>query len=285
PYTSFDVPSDGWIFIAVPALVSDDLFEAAKEQLAENRRRYRQSRRGPRHLLQGLLICERCGFALYASSTAAGKTRAYAYYRCTGMDAYRFGGQRICANKPMRTEPLEDAVWQDVRSLLADPHRVEEEYRRRLASRADDLEGCLEQVQKQMQNLKRGMARIADAYEEGWLDKADFEQRMGRARDRLAHLQSQAQEIADQEAQRRELRLVIGQLGDFARRVAGGLQEADWAARRDLIRALVKEIRVAEDRIRIVYRVSPPPPAQAAAPGSSPGSSQDCRRAQELVER
>jgi site-specific DNA recombinase len=35
-----------------------------------------------------------------------GKVR-YAYYRCTGSDAYRFGGQRLCWNKQVRTDVLD----------------------------------------------------------------------------------------------------------------------------------------------------------------------------------
>ena len=53
----------GPIAIPVPALVSGALFEAANEQLAENRRRYRQTRRGANFLLQGLLVCPVCGYA------------------------------------------------------------------------------------------------------------------------------------------------------------------------------------------------------------------------------
>ena len=37
--------------------------------------------------------------------------------------------------------------------------------------------------------------------------------------------------ITNSRSHRRELRLVIGQLDDFARRLSGGLQEADWAMR------------------------------------------------------
>ena len=40
-----------------------ELFEAANEQLADNRRRYRQTPRGARFLLQGLLVCPGCGYA------------------------------------------------------------------------------------------------------------------------------------------------------------------------------------------------------------------------------
>jgi site-specific DNA recombinase len=54
-------------------------------------------------------------------AAAKGKDRHYAYYPCTGMDAYRFGGQRICGNKQVRTDLLEAAVWQDVCGLLNDP--------------------------------------------------------------------------------------------------------------------------------------------------------------------
>ena len=56
----------------------------------------------------------------------------YAYYRCTGSDAYRFGGQRLCWNKQVRTDMLDAAVWDDVRRLLSEPERVRAEYERRL---------------------------------------------------------------------------------------------------------------------------------------------------------
>ncbi len=63
--------------------------------------------------------------------SARGKV-PYAYYRCTGSDAYRFGGQRLCSNKPVRTDVLDAAVWEDVRQLLSEPERIRAEYERRL---------------------------------------------------------------------------------------------------------------------------------------------------------
>jgi site-specific DNA recombinase len=64
----------------VPALVEPELFAAVAEQLAENKQR--QSRRGARYLLQGLVVCPHGGHAFYGKpvsrSSAKGKTR-YAY--------------------------------------------------------------------------------------------------------------------------------------------------------------------------------------------------------------
>jgi hypothetical protein len=60
-------------------LVSAELFAAVAEQLSENRRRQRQGARGARYLLQGLLVCKRCGYACYGKPVspraAKGKQR------------------------------------------------------------------------------------------------------------------------------------------------------------------------------------------------------------------
>jgi site-specific DNA recombinase len=105
-------------------------------------------------------------------------------------------------NKPLRSDILEDVVWADVCSLLADPRRVEQEYERRLAIKSEAGFGqSVEQMQRQIGKLKRGMSRIADAYEEGWLDKAEFEQRMSHAKDQLIRLEAQqVQVMCDEES-------------------------------------------------------------------------------------
>ncbi len=135
-YSVYNVPREEWIEIPVPAIIDEALFDAVGEQLAENRVRNRQRKRGARYLLQGLLVCQSCGHAFYGKpvsrSSGKGKRRDYAYYRCIGTDAYRFGGQRICYNKQVRTDVLEEAVWDDVCSLLSEPERIEREYQRRL---------------------------------------------------------------------------------------------------------------------------------------------------------
>ncbi len=131
-----DVAPAEWLGVPVPALIDRPLFEAVQEQLAENRRRSRQGARGQRYLLQGLLVCRRCGYAYYGKAislrAAKGRQRDYAYYRCCGSDAYRFGGQRVCANAQVRTDRLDAAVWREVAQLLRDPGRIAAEYTRRL---------------------------------------------------------------------------------------------------------------------------------------------------------
>ena len=58
-----DMPPEEWIMIPVPALVEPAVFAMVQEQLQENKRHARQSRRGALYLLQGLLQCQHCGYA------------------------------------------------------------------------------------------------------------------------------------------------------------------------------------------------------------------------------
>jgi site-specific DNA recombinase len=206
------------------------------------------------------VLCQHCGYAYYgkpvSSSAAKGKVREYAYYRCIGTDAYRFGGERICHNGQVRTDLLDVTVWQEVCALLEDPQRVEQEYRRRLApADADERPGIESQVGK----LRQGLARLIDSYAEGLIEKAEFEPRISRLRERMAALEEQAQQLAQAATLQDDLRLIIGRLDEFAARVKGGLAEADWPTKRELIRALVKRVEVGKEDVNIVFRVSPDP--------------------------
>jgi site-specific DNA recombinase len=256
----FDTPAEQWISIPVPALVGEELFDAVARQLEENRRRSRQGRRGARYLLQGLLVCKCCGYAYYGKqlslSAGKGRRREYGYYRCVGTDAYRFGGHRVCVNRQVRQDLLDRAVWDDVRSLLAEPGRVERELHRRLDPDGDDTRPQQgKTLAAQIDKLRRGIARLIDAYGEGLVDKLEFEPRIKSAKERLSQLQGQLQSHVDEQAGAVELRLVIDNLEAFSRHVTAGLDQADWATRRDVIRTLVKRVEIDQEQVKVVYRV------------------------------
>jgi site-specific DNA recombinase len=262
PVSRVDTSAEDQIFIDVPGLVDEELFGAVQAQLEENRQRRRDRPQSARYLLQGLVVCKRCGYGCYGKpvSRASAKGKVpYAYYRCTGSDAYRFGGQRLCWNKQVRTDVLDAAVWEDVRHLLSEPERVRAEYERRLQGPETGPGREVEHLNKMMKNLKKMISRLIDAYGDGLLDKSEFEPRILAARERLAKLEDECRQRICEANQETELRLVIGQLEEFARRVSEELQEPSWETRREVVRALVKKVEVDEQDVRIVYRVSPSP--------------------------
>ena len=104
------------------------------------------------------------------------------------------------------------------------------------------------------------MSRLIDSYQEGLLEKIEFEPRIRKAKERLRQLETDLEQCVDEEEQRRTLSLVIGRMREFANTVTDGLTNADWATRRALIRAVVKRGEIGDEDVRIVYKISPDPP-------------------------
>ncbi|MCP4207779.1 MAG: recombinase family protein [Shimia sp.] len=258
--SSYDVPATDWLMIPVPAIVGEDLFAVVQTQLEENRRRARTGRRGARYLLQGLLVCSCCGYAYYGKaispSARKGHPRDYAYYRCIGSDAYRFGGQRVCFNTQVRTDRLEEAVWQQVCQLLEDPQRLGQEYERRLqAAQASPGEAETARVERQISKLRQGIARLIDGYTEGYIDKSEFEPRIRRFKERLAALENQAEQLREHSLLQAQLHLIIGRLEEFSAKVKAGLGQLEWHGRRELIRTLVKRVEIDREQVNVVFRI------------------------------
>jgi hypothetical protein len=178
-----------------------------------------------------------------------------------------------CKAKPARVKDLDAAVWRDVCKLLREPQRIETEYKRRLDN-PEDRSPTSQSLESRINQVKRGIARLIDAYRDGLLDKSEFEPQIRTSKERLTRLETEQKEMSEQESRRAELRLVIGQLTDFTQRMSQGLEEADWCTRREIIRALVKQIEVNDEQIRIVYRVNTVPFVKAP----NGGFAQDCPR-------
>jgi site-specific DNA recombinase len=240
--------------IPVPALVSLELFEAVSQRLEENRRRYRAQKKGTEFLLGGLLVCGQCGSACCGRRHRAKDGKEYVYYRCIGADRHRRQGGWICENAGMPGR-VEAAVWSDLCSVLQDPDRVRREFEQRLQRPvSDDVEAT--RLKQGIAQQKRRIARLIDAYENGWLDKEEFEPRVRSAKERLARDEAMLQDQQQADDQAEDMRLVIGRFDAFAAEIRVGLDEADFEMKRRLLRLLVNRIEVTDEEVRVVYRVS-----------------------------
>src|SRR5262249_16448 len=250
------------ISIAVPALVDEGLFEAAQEQLEENRKRSRAHARGATYLLQGLVVCRGCGYGSHGSQAgarAADGRAGYTYYRCRVSERWRYGWQRLCRTRAIRTDRLDAAVWDDVRALLSEPERVREEYRRRLQGPKGETAREAGQLAKLISQAREAISRLIDAYGDGPLERPEVEPRVTAGRKRLSRLGEEHRRAGQGGGPEGERRLVIGRVEEFGNRVSEGLEGTGWSTRREIIRALVQRVEVDENEARIVYRVSPSP--------------------------
>jgi site-specific DNA recombinase len=261
PHRSANVPKvteqKDWVFMAVPPLIEPALFHAAHRQLNENRTRARIGRRRPGYLLQGLLGCSECRYAFYGRTThqrgAGGRLRDFIYYRCSGTDGSRFGGERICNNPPVSGEFIEGSVWAEVCKLLNNPQKLEQEYQQRIAvgKSSEDLEILKGQLGK----LQRGMERLIDSYSEGAIEKEQFMPRLGRTKGRIAELEARINANAEVADRRQELRMLVHHFRKLSVHLGPDVENADWDRRREIIRSLIERVEIGRTGLAIVFRV------------------------------
>jgi site-specific DNA recombinase len=258
-----------WILIPVPAIVSEELFDAAQRRLAGNRA-YRKD--DSPYLLQGLTVCACCSYAVWG--IARGSRRRYRYYVCSGTESRRFGGQAVCSMRSVRADALEEHVWDSVRATVEHPDRVLEEWNRRATETDEDdpARRQLSDCEQTVRDRRRVIERLQDAYEAGALTLDELTHRVARARGGLATAESERTRVAAILDSHRELRLLHAQLGSFAERVRGELETLDSKGRRHLIRLLVDRIEVDDPGVTIVYRIPPTAqPPEGGQPVRRPG--------------
>ena len=145
------------------------------------------------YLLQGLLVCPTCGYAWCGQGRYPKKKkgeRPVGKCRCAGRMAKRIEEEPCCAAQAISTEELDAAVWRDVCQLLRQPERLEAEYERRLDNKVD-ASPTSQSLAVRIGQVKRGIARLIDAYRDGLLDKGEFEPQIRQNKDRLARLETQ----------------------------------------------------------------------------------------------
>ena len=261
-------PRDEWIEIPVPALIDEPTFARAQELLQENKVRARRRTIEP-SLVQGLVSCRKCGYALSRTSTRS-SARKISYYRCIGSDAWRHLGGPRCDNRPMRQDLLDQIVWTEVMRLLEDPALIQQELDRRLAAAqaADPMKTRTQTVERDLARVRKSIERLLTAYQEDLVSLEQLRDRMPQLRQRDQTLQRELDAIAAQTRDRAAYLRLAETLSAFLARLRDAADTLDITERQRIVRLVVKEVLVDEETI--VIRHSVPVPSGPPSGGSGP---------------
>jgi site-specific DNA recombinase len=253
-----DCPREDWIEIPVPAIISKDLFQLARERLQHNKKHSLRRTIEPT-LSQGMLVCKSCGYTYYRTSTRTSKRKLY-YYRCLGSDNYRFPKGRVCQNRPIRQDHLDGIIWQKVVEVLSNPDLVKAEINRRVEQIqfSNPTKRRKESIQKELLRIGNNIQRLLDAYQEDLIKIEELRERMPQLRKRQKALQSELASIefalSDQKAVLRlatDIESFLGQLKNAADTLS--VQE-----RQKILRLIVKEILIDDETVTIKHSIPLP---------------------------
>jgi site-specific DNA recombinase len=248
-------PTQEWIEIPVPALVSEETFALAQERLERNKRFSLRHTKEPT-LLQGLLICNRCGYAYYRTSTQTSSRKLY-YYRCLGSDAYRHFRGSVCHNPPIRQDYLDQLVWKQVMGLLENPELVRTEIDRRLREIHESHPSKLrkETLLNERTRVQKGIDRLLDAYQEGLLPLLELRRRIPELRKRESTLQWELQNLEASSVEQGRYLQLAESLEGFLDRMRKSAEDLNVIERQKVLRQVVKEILVGPDTLTIKHSI------------------------------
>src|SRR6202521_1612266 len=137
---SHERPRGDWITIAVPPIVSEETFALAQERLETNKTHAPRRTVTP-SVVQGLVSCAKCGYALYRTSTRS-SVRVIHYYRCLG------SARRLAAAREADpTKRREETLRRDLIRIRKSIDRLLTAYQEGLLS--------LDELRERMPNLRR----------------------------------------------------------------------------------------------------------------------------------
>jgi len=261
-------PREDWIEVPVPALVSEQTFALAQEQLQKNKHHSPRRTIEPT-LLQGMLVCQQCGYGFYRTSTRTSQRHLH-YYRCIGSDGYRRLKGPVCTNRPIRQDALDEFVWKEVIRLLDDPILVQGEINRRqqAARNADPLRKRKEELRREQARLEKCSDRLISAYQEGLVTLPQLRHRMPALRKQAQAVESELQSLEMAALDEAKYLQLAETLATFRSRLRARAETLDIRGRQQVLRLLVKEILVDAEMITIRHSIPIP-----SGPGSDSTSS------------
>jgi site-specific DNA recombinase len=267
-------PREDWIEVPVPALVTEEIFALAQEQLEKNKHHSPRRTIEPT-LLQGILVCEQCGYALYRASTRTSKHKLH-YYRCLGSDGYRRLKGPVCTNRPLRQDALDEFVWQEIIRLLDDPTLVQGEIdrRREAAQNADPLRKREQELRRVQAHLEKSSERLINAYQEGLLTLAQLRQRMPELRRQAQAVESELHSLDMAAADQAKYLQLAESLAAFRSKIRLRAETLDMRERQQILRLVAKEVLVSANTITIRHSIpvpqSGPEPYRTPSPSTGP---------------
>jgi hypothetical protein len=227
-----------------PALISDQLWQAAQARMAGHRRMAHQA--SGRYLLTGLLRCRVC-----ARPMRGHRTPPSGRYRCAG-SVDRYCNQTV--SQKVDAEVLQ-SVGAVLDQVLKHPHvqaGLRRGWQQRQRSDAGAVDSRTRSLEGQVERSRQRISRGTELFVDGSIQREEYDELVARAR-----AEGAAAEAALGEVRRAPVRQTLPPLSEVLRAARSWseiLKESDVVAQREVLERLVDQVVAYRERVN-VYRV------------------------------
>jgi site-specific DNA recombinase len=236
--------------VPVPALISDETFEAAQHRLDRNVPMARRNNTTYEYLLRGLVSCGQCRLSCGGRTLHPG----YHYYFCRGhTDSLRLALGERCTARYAPAQVLDALVWQELCRVLSDPALITHELERAQmgAWLPQALHARRQTLRDVLAQLERQQARLLDLYLAEVIEREEFARRRQEVAQSQQGLTQQLRQLDTQAQQHVNVAALSQGIEAFCQRLQPTLDQLTFAQRRHLVEWLIDRVIVNDTQVEI----------------------------------
>ncbi len=257
-------PKTEWIPISIPALIDEQTFQRSQNLHVSNQQFSPRNLHEEHWLLRRLLRCEKCGLKC---DCVADKHRRYPhlppvyYYRCD--KTKHLWGRPRCRPNQIRSEPLDDLVWQKIRDCLLDPQLLMKAQTKIQGTESLDLSflsGQIQNVRKRLTQTQGERQRIIDIFQAGLILKEEFIDRIGKAAARIDGLQNDLNALEKEHKSVSDGKRLLTRIHDFTDTITQNINSMTFPQKQLLARRVLKEVAINDNVVKLYFKIPLPAP-------------------------
>lgn len=232
----------------VPAIISEETWDKAQQVLRSNQIEATRSAKR-QYLVRGLIKCACCGLSFTGSAYNGSSDKPKGIYVCNGKISYRGPLQGKCSAKNVPQEWIENLVWQDCLNFIKEPGSALAQlgahmYETKLLLGKIDNE--IDLIQKVIKDKETEKQSILDLFRRQVIDAKDVELQLQKIASEKTALIERLKALDTQVDSTDNLSQQYNDAEHLLIALRSKIQDdtPSWETKREIVKALVREIRV-----------------------------------------
>jgi site-specific DNA recombinase len=253
-------PESEWIPISIPPIIDLETFERSQARHGRNEQFSPRNLKEEHWLLRRLVRCERCGCKC---ACVADKRRPYLpvanYYRCEKQEPVE--GRERCRPNHIRSKPLDELVWEEVRRHLLEPELLLKAQTTLKDTQSLDesfITTQLNNTRKRLSQIQAERRRLLDALQGGFITGAEFEARAPNVSIRIENLKADLKALEEESKNASAGKQLLTRMTDFTKTITDRLDSMTFQEKQELVRTVLDEVVINRNTVKLLFKIPLP---------------------------
>jgi len=253
-------PKSEWIPVSIPSIIDRESFERSQARHEPNQQFSPRNLHEEHWLLRRLVRCEKCGLkcACVAYRKRSHMPPSY-YYRCAKQD--RVPERPHCRPNHIRSEPLDKLVWQEIRRHLLNPElllKAQAMVRNTQYLDQSFLGNQIHNAKKRLEKLQAQRRRLIDVFQEGFILREEFEERMASLLKRIEEMKFDLVNLEVEYKNASDGEQLLSRIKGFTSTVTKNIDRMSFFQKQKLVRTIVHEVAIHDNVVKIYVKIPLP---------------------------